>query len=154
MILGQMGSLGVFGTEAPSDIDQEQVLLIASAQFEVAGNGQYFGFNNRDNISIIKFKVTDSYQEGINISNGFFDFENNGVDKVVIEVDNSPYSISSDTPSINFSKENMIVRFGDLNIPYNFKGKINVIVYVGNDPDGIFMSNHTGRYVMMVNYQV
>lgn len=154
MILGQMGSLGVFGSETPSNIDQEQVLRIASATLKVEGNGQYFGFATRDNISILRFKVVDSYREGINLSNGFFDFENNGVDKVVIEVDNTPYSISSDTPSINFSKENMIVRFGDLNIPYNFKGKINVIVYVGNDPDGIFMSNHTGRYIMMVNYQV
>ena len=154
MILGQMGSLGVFGSETPSNIDQEQVLRIASSTFKVEGNGQYFGFATRDNISILRFKVVDSYQGGINLSNGFFDFENNGIDKVVIQVDNTPYYVSSEDLSITFSKENMIVRFGDLNIPHNFKGVLNVIFYVGNDPDGVHISNHTGRYVMMVNYQV
>lgn len=154
MILGQMGSLGVFGSETPSNIDQEQVLRIASATLKVEGNGQYFGFATRDNISILRFKVVDSYREGINLSNGYFDFENNGIDRVVIQLDNMPYYLTSDKSSITFSKENMIVRFGDLDIPHNFKGVLNVIFYVGNDPDGIHISNHTGRYVMMVNYQV
>lgn len=153
MILGQWGTLGVFGSETPSVVDQEQVLRIASTTFTVEGNGQYFGFATRGNISLLKFKATNNYQGGINLSNGYFDFENNGVDKVVIEVDNTPYFISSETSSITFSKENMIVRFGDLDIPYDFKGKINVIVYVGNDPYGIFMNNNTERYIMMVNYQ-
>ncbi|QHZ59797.1 hypothetical protein HWD03_gp155 [Alteromonas phage vB_AmeM_PT11-V22] len=156
MQLGVLGTLGVYGVEVitpPPITDQEQVLRIASTQFTVVGNGQYFGYATRDNISILKFKAENNFQGGINLSNGYFDFENNGVDKVVIEVDNTPYFISSEDSSITFSKENLICRFGDLDIPHNYTGKINVIIYVGNDPDGIYMSSHSGRYVMTVRYQ-
>jgi len=152
MILGQLGALGVFGSEALTD--QEQVLRIASTEFTVQGNGQYYGFADRDNISILKFKAENNYQGGINLSNGYFDFENNGVDKVLIEVDHTPYFISSDTQAITMSKENLICRFGDLDIPYDYKGKINIYLFVGNDPDGILIANKVGRYQMMVSYQV
>lgn len=155
MILGQWGMMGVFGDTSPSPvIDEEQVFKIATTEFSVIGNGQYFGFATRDNISILKFKAVNNFQGGINLSNGCFDFENNSIDKVMIEVDNTPYYITSDTNAITFSKENMIVRFGDLNIPFDYKGKINIVFYVGNDPDGTTISNQSGRYVMMVNYKV
>jgi hypothetical protein len=154
MILGQWGAMGEFGQAVLIPSDQEKVLAVASTDFTVQGNGQYFGYKGRDNLSILKFTTKNFIGLDVNTNNMYFDFENNQVDKVVIEVGNTPYFITSDTSSITFSKENMIVRFGDLNIPHSYIGKINIILYVANDPDGILIADKTSRKQMMVNYQI